>query len=74
MKNQSMRTDITPDKVRNMAHFELVLDPMDSTMNALLKVLHFRREYAKAFGETADESLLDYIKICNENIKLILSL
>lgn len=69
-----MRTDITPDKVRRMAHFDLEINPMDATMNALQKVLHYRKEYAKAFLETGDENILHYIEQCNENIKLIFSL
>lgn len=71
---EQIRTDITPEKVRNMAEFELVLDPMDSTMNTLLKVLNYRKEYARAFLQSGNEDILGMIETCNKNIKLILSL
>jgi hypothetical protein len=73
-EQQAIREDITPEKIQRMAHFDFVVDPLDSTMNALMKVMHYRKEYAKHFLHTGNEDILPLIEQCNKNIKLILNL
>jgi hypothetical protein len=74
MTKETMRTDITHEKVQKASYFEMLPDPLDATQNAVQHLLHDRKQLAIEFLKTGDENLLHLIAQCNRSIIQIMAL